>query len=215
MYRLISATPSPYARKVRIALLEKGIPFALSTEVPWDSTTETPAYNPLEKLPVLVLPDGRGIYESRYILEWLEAKHPTPPLLPPDTEGRLAARQVEVIADGICDAVVLLFWERHRPEGTRSEPWMARQRRKVDGGLRALEALAAARGGGADWLVGEAFGLAEIAAGTVLRYLTVRFAELDWRAGHPALARLSGRLEERPSFQATAPVPQSFRDRVV
>lgn len=216
MYRLISATPSPYARKVRIALAEKGIPFTLSTEVPWDSTTETPAWNPLEKLPVLVLPEGRAIYESRYILEWLEAKHPDPPLLPPDTDGVLAARQVEVIADGICDATVLLFWERHRDEAARSEPWMARQSRKIDGGLATLAALAEAREAlGAEWLVGERFGLADIVAGTVLRYLSVRYATLDWRGRHPVLGRLSDRLETRPSFQATVPVPQGFRDRVV
>lgn len=214
MYRLISATPSPYARKVRIALLEKGIPFTLSTEVPWDDNTETPAYNPLEKLPVLVLPDGRGLYESRYILEWIEAKHPDPPLLPPDTDGVLAARQVEVIADGICDAFVLLFWERHRAEEQRSAAWMARQMRKVEGGLRVLDALAVARAG-ADALVGERFGLADIAAGTVLGYLAVRFPELDWRTRHPALAGLSARLEGRPSFRATVPVPQVISDRVV
>lgn len=215
MYRLISATPSPYARKVRVALAEKNIPFELATEVPWDSSTETPAYNPLEKLPVLVLPDGRGIYESRYILEWLEAKHPEPPLLPADTDGALAARQVEVVADGVCDALVLLFWERRRPEEQQSAPWMARQRRKVDGGLRALSALAEAKGGGRDWLVGERFGLADIAAGAVLGYLAVRFAEHPWRGLHPALARLSDRLEERPSFRATVPVPQRIADRVV
>lgn len=213
MYRLISATPSPYARKVRIALAEKGIPFTLSTEVPWDGGTETPAFNPLEKLPVLVLPDGSGIYESRYILEWLEVKHPAPPLLPPDAEGVLAARQVEVIADGICDATVLLFWERHRAPAQQSAPWIARQRRKVEGGLRALEALAADRGDG--WLVGDAFGLAEITAGTVLAYLKVRYAELDWPARHPALLRLHERLEQRPSFQATYPVPQVISDTVV
>jgi glutathione S-transferase len=51
MYRPISAAPSPYARKVRIALAEKGVPFELQTEVPWDSGTRTPAHNPLEKLP--------------------------------------------------------------------------------------------------------------------------------------------------------------------
>lgn len=215
MYRLISATPSPYARKVRVALAEKGIPFELATEVPWDSTTETPAYNPLEKLPVLVLPDGRGIYESRFILEWLEAEHPEPPLLPAGADDALDARQVEVIADGVCDALVLLFWERRRPEEHRSEPWMARQRRKVDGGLRALSALAEAKGGGRDWLVGGRFGLADIAAGAVLGYLAVRFAEHPWRGAHPALARLSDRLEERPSFRATVPAPQGIKDRVV
>ena len=215
MYRLISATPSPYARKVRIALAEKGIPFELQTEVPWDSTTATPAYNPLEKLPVLVLPDGRGVYESRFILEWLEAKHPEPPLLPDGADRVLAARHVEVIADGICDALVLLFWEQRRAEEHRSAPWMARQRRKVDGGLRALDAMAETRNGVRDWLVGERFGLADIAAGSVLGYLDVRFAEHPWRSLHPALVRLADRVAERPSFRETMPAPQRIADRVM
>jgi glutathione S-transferase len=50
--------PNSYARKVRIALAEKKIPFTLQTEVPWDSTTQTPQYNPLEKLPVLITNQG-------------------------------------------------------------------------------------------------------------------------------------------------------------
>jgi len=208
MYGLISATPSPYARKVRIALIEKGIPFDLRTEVPWHGTTATPAYNPLEKLPVLVLPDGSGIYESRFILEWLEARHPSPRLLPDDAEDVLAARQVEVVADGICDAVVLLFFERMR--GAPSAEWMARQRRKVEGGVRWLAGRA-----GDGFLVGGRFGLADIAAGTVLRYLAVRFAECDWAAQYPGLAAFSARMEARPSFAATTPVPQSIVEKVV
>ncbi len=63
MMRLISATPSPYARKVRIALAEKAIPFELLTEVPWNADTSLPRYNPLEKLPVLILDDGSTVYE--------------------------------------------------------------------------------------------------------------------------------------------------------
>ena len=80
MFKLLSATPSPYARKVRIALAEKNLAFELVTEVPWDSTTSTPKYNPLEKLPVLILEDGTSLYESSYILQYLELKHPLPPL---------------------------------------------------------------------------------------------------------------------------------------
>lgn len=211
MLRLISATPSPYARKVRIALAEKGIPFELVTEVPWNSTTATPKHNPLEKLPVLIFEDGSSVYESRYILEVIEAKWPTPPLVPADTWERLAARKVEVIADGICDALVLLFWERHRPAEQQSAEWIARQRRKVDGGLRALAETAGDR----DWVVGDCFGLADIAAGTVLRYLDVRFPEHPWRSQYPNLVALSARLEARPSFAATVPVPQVISDKVV
>ena len=125
-WTLISATPSPYARKIRIALAEKGIPFNLQTEVPWDSTTVTPQYNPLEKLPVLILDENEAVYESHYILEWLETKHPSPPLLPSDVDDRLFAKKVEVVCDGMCDAMVLAFFEKMRAESKQSEPWKAR-----------------------------------------------------------------------------------------
>ena len=211
MMRLISATPSPYARKVRITLAEKSIPFELQTEVPWDSTTATPQYNPLEKLPVLILDDGSAVYESRFILEYLEAKYPTPPMLPDDIDGKLAARQVEVLCDGVCDAFVLLFFERHRALEHRSDAWMARQQRKIDGGVAALARIAGER----DYVVGDRFGLADIAAGTVIGYLSVRWPEYPWRARHPTLAALSDRLEQRPSFRGSVPYPQTITDKVV
>ena len=128
-WELISATPSPYARKVRIALQEKNLPFDLKTEVPWDNTTQTPQYNPLEKLPVLIFNDGRpAVYESHFILEWLETKYPEPSLLPSinDAEDRLLVKQIEVVVDGICDALVLSFFENQRDEDKRSKPWTDR-----------------------------------------------------------------------------------------
>jgi len=128
-WELISATPSPYARKVRIALQEKNLPFELKTEVPWDNTTQTPQYNPLEKLPVLIFNDGRpAVYESHFILEWLETKYPQPSLLPSidDADDRLLVKQIEVVVDGICDALVLSFFENQRDEDKRSKPWTDR-----------------------------------------------------------------------------------------
>lgn len=210
MFRLISATPSPYARKVRIALLEKDLRFELLTEVPWDQTTMTPRHNPLEKLPVLLLDDGTSVYESSHILEWLEVKHPEPPLLPEDPDERLAARRLEVLCDGICDAVVLTFWERQRPAGCQSPKWLARQR-KIEGGTREIARLVGDR----RWAVGDRFGLGDIATGTVTGYLAVRFAEFDWRSLHPNLAACSDRLAERPSFATTMPYAQTFQDKVV
>lgn len=128
-WELISATPSPYARKVRIALQEKNLPFALKTEVPWDNTTQTPKYNPLEKLPVLIFNDGTpAVYESHFILEWLETKHPEPSLLPSieDADDRLLVKKIEVVVDGICDALVLSFFEKQRDEDKQSKPWTDR-----------------------------------------------------------------------------------------
>jgi len=210
MYKLISATPSPYARKVRIQLAEKGIPFKLITEVPWNTDTQTPLYNPLEKLPVLICEDGSSVFESRYINEWIEYKHPTPPLFPKDVDGILAVKRFEVIVDGACDALVLMFFEIARDKDKQSQPWFERQQRKVDGALRYLSESIGTK----EFCHANTFSLADIAAGTLLRYLTVRWPAKPWRDQYPNLAAYSDRLELRPSFKNSVPVPQVIRDRV-
>ena len=210
MYKLISATPSPYARKVRIQLAEKKIPFELITEVPWNSETQTPQWNPLEKLPVLICPNGESVFESRYINEWIEMKHPEPALVPKDIDGILAVKRFEILVDGACDAMVLMFWEKAREEDQRSAPWYARQQRKLDGALRELSRVI----GDKHFAHADKFSMADIACGTLLRYITVRWPENGWRAQYPNLAVYSDRLEERPSFSTTRPVPQVIRDRV-
>ena len=204
--KLISAAPSPYARKVRIALAEKGIPFELVTEVPWNADTQTPKYNPLEKLPILVMDDGSSIYESHFILEYLEMKHPTPSLLPRNDDDILAAKRLQVLGDGVCDALVLLFFERLRPPDHRSSSWMARQRRKMDGGVREM----AHSIGDRTWAVGERFGLGDIAVGCTMAILDLRFPEFEWRKSYPSLARYVDRVAERPSFRDTVPVVQAI-----
>jgi glutathione S-transferase len=211
MLKLISATPSPYARKVRIALAEKGLPFELVTEVPWDRTTSTPKYNPLEKLPVLILEDGSSVYESSFILQYLELKYPQPPLLSGNVDGIIAARRLEVLCDGICDAVVLSFFEQMRSAEGRSQHWLDRQRRKIEGGVREMARLVGDR----PFAVGDQFGLGDIAVGTALGYLMVRFPEFDWRSQYPDLAAFSARIEARPSFANTVPVRQMISDKVV
>ena len=56
---------------------------------------------------------------------------------------------------------------------------------------------------------------ADIAAGSVCRYLDVRFPEHPWRSRHPGLSTYSDTIEQRPSFQASVPVAQSISDKVV
>ena len=212
MYRLISATPSPYARKIRIQMLEKDIPFQLATEVPWNDDTSLPTHNPLEKLPVLIADDDRPpVYESHHIFDWIEVHHPDPPLLPADPVEQLEVKRFEVIADGICDALVLMFFERLRPPETRSQPWYDRQLRKVDGGLAALSQMCGDRAH--PW--GATFTLADIVVGTVCRYLDVRWSDHPWRRDHPNLSAFSDRIEQRPSFAATTPAPQVIQEGVV
>jgi glutathione S-transferase len=211
MLRLISATPSPFARKVRIALIEKNLPFELNTEVPWDHTTETPKFNPLEKLPVLILDDGSSVFDSSFILEFLEMKYPQVPLLPRDVDGRLAAKKLDVLCNGVCDAVVLLFFERMRGPDRMSPEWAARQQRKIDGGLREIAHLVGRR----RFAVGEEFTLGDIAAATAVGYVSVRYSEMPWRNLYPDLAAYSERMEQRPSLAATRPVAQTMQDKIV
>ena len=99
----------------------------------------------------------------------------------------------------------------HRRPDHQSQDWIARQRRKVDGGLRAIAKLIGSR----QFAVGNRFGLGDIAAATVVGYLTVRFPQLDWRGPYPDLAAYSDRMEQRPSLQSSRPVPQTITDRVV
>jgi len=89
----------------------------------------------------LLLENGDSIYESSYILEYLELKHPAPPMLSTDGDERLASRRLEVLCDGICDAVVLTFFERRRPSPCQSLAWSQRQRRKIEGGVREMARL--------------------------------------------------------------------------
>ena len=178
--------------------------------MPWDSNTTTPRYNPLEKLPILLLGDGTSVYESSYIQQYLELKHPQVPLLPKDIDGHLAARKLEVLCDGVCDAVVLSLFEKMRAGGGSPE-WLARQRRKIEGGMAEMARLVGQR----QWAVGEGFSLGDIAVGTAAGYVSLRYQDLPWRALHPDLAVFCDRLAQRPSFRESVPVAQTMVDKVV
>ncbi len=66
-----------------------------------------------------------------------------------------------------------------------------------------------------EWSVGERFSLGDIAAGVVVGYISLRYPEISWRAQYPNLARLSDRLEQRPSFKNSAPYAQTITDKIV
>jgi glutathione S-transferase len=128
-----------------------------------------------------------------------------------DIDERLFAKKVEVVADGMCDALVLLFFEKQRDESAQSAEWKARQIRKVDGRFKALAGWV----GNKDFIVGGRFGLADVAAGSVCGYCDVRFSEYPWRTRYPNLAIYVDKLRERQSFKDTVPVGQKIKDKIV
>ena len=103
-----------------------------------------------------------------------------------------------------------MFFEQMREPGRQSPEWIARQRRKVDGGVREIARLIGER----EHAVGETFGLGDIAACTVMSYLTVRWPDYAWRDTYPALAAYCDRLETRASFRDTRPTPQRITEKV-
>jgi glutathione S-transferase len=205
--KLVSANTSPYARKVRIALYEKNIDCDLIEDTPWNPDTCTSRFNPLEKLPILVLDNGETVYDSRFILEWLERHYPEPPLLSRDIGQALDAKRLEVLSDGVLDALVLLFWEISRP--IVSEPWADRQRRKIVGGFREIARLIGAK----QYAVGDRFGHGDIVVGAAIGAFELMHARGDhallggfyWQDAHPSLKPYHEGLEERRSFLETRP----------
>src|SRR3569832_1747001 len=104
--KLITSLTSPYGRKVRVVLLEKKIPFHLQVENPWSPETPVPGFNPLGKVPVLVLEDGISVFDSRVIVEYLDHVNPNTHLIPSEPKVRMMVRGVEALADGVTDAAV-------------------------------------------------------------------------------------------------------------
>jgi glutathione S-transferase len=199
--KLLASLTSPYARKVRIALAEKKIDYALIEVSPWDAEDAVSALNPLAKIPVLVVEDGLNLYDSRVIVEYVDSVSPVSRLIPEPVRQRIAVKRWEALADGICDAAAAIVIERKRPQKQRSDDWIERQRRKVVLGTTEL----ARELGDKPWCSGEGYSLADIATGCALGYLDFRLPELDWRDAHPNLARLAVRLAKRASFADTAP----------
>jgi glutathione S-transferase len=202
--KLIIARPSPFARKVRVALLEKSLPFETVVENPWLPETAVGKSNPLGKVPALVLDDGSVVHDSKVIFEYVEALGAPPHLLPESPAERIAHKQIEAIGDGICDAIVLIALEGARPQAMRSTDWVARQHKKVVAGAEELSRLLGER----EWFTAFGFGLAEIAAVCALDYIDFRYPTYDWRAAAPNLERLLARLVSRASFAQTKPQPQ-------
>ena len=201
--KLIASLTSPYARKVRIVLAEKKIECDLIAESPWSPETTVQRYNPLGKVPVLVLDDGTALFDSRVIVQYLDTVSPVSRLIPEAGRQRIAVKRWEALADGICDAASAIVIERRRPAKQQSKDWIERQRGKVDLGLKELASELNERA----WCNGEAYSLADIATGCALAYLDFRHPDIEWRAAYSNLVKLADKLAKRPSFAETAPPP--------
>ena len=191
---------STYSRRVRIALAEKDIRAELVEVDMAQRAHRSPEYlalNPYGRVPTLE-EDGFILYESTAILEYLEATHPSPPLVPADPRGRaLVAMHVK-----LCDIQlarqtgIIIFPKRFLPRERWDERAMAQAKQEIERHLAIIERQLAGR----EWMVADRYGLVEVCYTPF-----VEFLPLMEITAPPAVAAWTARMLERPSARETKP----------
>ena len=193
---------SPFARKVRLVLNEKRLPFEPKIERVWDRRVEFLEINPAGQVPVLVEDNGLVVPDSAVICEYLDEAYPDGPLLGRTFAERVEIRRLVAWFDGKFHQEVTrnLLGEKHmkRLMG-RGEPDAAALRAgyaNVKFHMEYLGWLAETR----KWLAGPALSLADFAAAAHLSSLDF-IGDLDWSLS-PQAKDWYARMKSRPCFRA-------------
>ena len=197
--RLFMSTGSPFVRKCRVVIREKGLAGRVEEQLvdfPYKTDPALLAANPIGQVPALIADDGQVFTDSAVICAYLDELSGGERLLPPSGADHWRVRRTETLADGVLEMTVKLVLENRRPDGEKSPTWIGYWRQGLDLALDALETLD---------LAAEPLDLGAITAGIAVTYLDFRFPDHGWRETHPRLAGLQRTLEARPSFTETYP----------
>ncbi len=198
--KLLGSATSPYARKVRLVMLEKNIAHEYLNDPPREPGSLSARVNPLARIPALVLDDETCVFDSPVIAEYADSLNDSPILIPrDDAKARMKVKRWEALADGIIDSAVVVRTESIRP-AEKQDPEISKRHNNA---ITQALAFAAQELGAGDWCEGHALTLADLALVSALLYLDLRQPERDWRRAHPNLGRWFARISERPSVQAS------------
>lgn len=197
--KLIYSPTSPFARKVRIVARECGHNgIEEVAEHPLAEGTRVPDFNPLGKVPTLVLDDGDILVDSPLICEFLDQHGRAASLIPGSGMERFRVLQGQALADGAMDAAVSIVMELRRPQAKRSPYWLQRWHDAV---MRVLAAIEASAGS-----MTTRFDMAVISTICLVDYLDFRLAEVvSFRSSHPRLVACWEHHRSRPSLVSTMP----------
>jgi glutathione S-transferase len=197
---LIGQYDSPFVRRVGIALKLYGLPFE---HRPWSTFGEgdkIAPYNPLRRVPTLVLDGGEALIESSSILDYLdEAVGAERAMIAARGPRRRHALRTIALATGLGDKSVSLVYERVLRKDRQSKVWVERCRTQIAGVLEVLEAERA--GIASPYWFGSAIGHADIAVACVLRFTSEAHPQLFDAARFPALTAHAARCEALPAFR--------------
>ena len=194
---------SPFVRKVMILAHETSLAERIERVRSVVAMTAPNAalmrVNPLSKLPTLVLDDGRVLFDSFVICEYLDGLHAGAPMFPKAGPERWEVLRWHALGNGLLDMLVLWRNERDREPGRQLKQLLDAFGVKTDAALTQLEKEAAA-------LDAAPFRIGHVAIVCALGYLDFRFPDLDWRGVHPRLAAWFAKVSQRPSVQQTVPL---------
>ncbi len=199
---LIGQYDSPFVRRVGIALRLYGLPFEHKPWSTFGDVEKIRPYNPLVRVPTLVLDNGEVLIESHGILDYLDSLVPADRAMFPTGEpARHQALKIAALATGLGDKAVSLFYEK-RLHREVSDLWIKRCGSQITAVLAVLEADRAARISG--YWFGGRIGHADIAVAAVLRFLAEAHPGLVSMTDFPSLGAHAARLEALPAFQVIA-----------
>jgi len=196
---LIGQYDSPFVRRVAIALRLYGIAFEHKPWSTFGDADKIAPYNPLRRVPTLVLDDGEALIESAMILDYLDDRvGPEKALIARSGEVRRKHLRICAFAMGLGDKAVSLLYERVLRKDKQLDLWIERCSAQIAGVLELLEKERAAVK--TPYWPGERIGHADIAVACVLRFVGEAHPALfDTR--YPALKAHSERCEALPPFQ--------------
>jgi glutathione S-transferase len=196
---LIGQYDSPFVRRVGIALTLYGLPFEHRPWSTFGDADKIRPYNPLTRVPTLVLDNGDVLQDSHIILDYLDSLAPAGNALFPAAEpARYRALAVAALATGLGEKAVSLFYEKVLHKDV-SEVWIKRCLTQITETLARLEADRAARA--TPYWFGDTMGHADIAVACVLRFVRDAHDATVPLEPYRALNAHCARLEALPVFQ--------------
>lgn len=190
--KLVSSPTSPYAQKVRVVALEKGINLDIENVAPLAEGSSEKIRSPLGKVPTLILDNGDLLFDSVVICAYLDALNGDNAL---NRAGDWHMQRNQALGDGIMDSAFSMVMERNRTDTKPSEFWLARWQTSIERSVAEIAKVVSADP--------EAFNLGTIALTCALNYLGFRLPEITWQTEHPNLNDWHQKQLQRPSYQET------------
>jgi glutathione S-transferase len=193
--KLVGVYLSPYVRRVAAALISRGLPYEHEPVHGYREFERAVRYNPVGKVPSLVLDDGEILIDSNVIIDYVNELVPTAPLIPAGSTARRATLKLAAIGYGVAEQAIRLYGGRSTAAETDTKRWRA----QIQGGLRALDE--AARGP----LLAKPLDSAAITAVVTVELLALLHPDIELLSAFPALAALAAEQRDAAPFAQTRP----------